>query len=306
MTSIRQHVLKRKRRAPYTMGGFWPGLIGEMMRSISYAPEAPMRPEWAPTSIDIERPSAARMYDYILGGSHNFAADRTLADQIIVAMPDMPLLAQANRAFLRRSVQLLADQGVRQFLDIGSGIPTRGNVHDIAEQAAPDSRTVYVDYDPVAVAHSRALLAGNERAGIIEADLRQPAMILGHPMVTDMLDLTRPVGLLLVAVLHFIGDQDNPHAIVKRLTESLPSGSCVAITHLTADERAEDVGEAQQLTAQAAGPSGTPRGYREVLRFFDGFELLEPGLTWAAEWRTEPASITALRSILYAGVGRKP
>jgi SAM-dependent methyltransferase len=264
-----------------------------------------MRPEWAPTSIDIERPSAARMYDYVLGGSHNFAADRALADQIVAALPDMPLLAQANRAFLRRAVQFLAAQGVRQFLDIGSGIPTRGNVHDIAEQAAPDARTIYVDFDPVAVAHSRALLAGNDRTGIIEADLRKPGAILGHPVLTDMLDLTRPVGLLLVAVLHFIGDQDQPHAVVARLTEALPSGSYLVITHLTADDRAEDVGEAQQLTAQAAGPSGTPRGYRDVLRFFDGFELVEPGLTWASEWRPDSASGTPLRSVIYGGVGRK-
>lgn len=265
-----------------------------------------MRPEWAPTSIDIERPSAARMYDYVLGGSHNFAADRALADQIVATVPDMPLLAQANRAFLRRSVQYLAAQGVRQFLDIGSGIPTLGNVHDIAQQAAPDARTVYVDFDPVAVAHSRALLAGNDRAGIIEADLRQPAAILTHPVLTGMLDLTRPVGLLLVAVLHFIGDPDRPHELVARLAERLPSGSFLAITHLTADNRAEDVGELQQLTAQAAGPSGTPRGYREVMRFFDGFELVEPGLTWAAEWRPESTGGTPLRSVIYGGVGRKP
>ena len=168
------------------------------------------RPAWAPAELDLDRPNAARMYDYYLGGSHNFAVDRELAGKVLEAWPDMPRAAQANRAFLRRAVRFLLDQGVRQFLDIGSGIPTVGNVHEVAQAAAPDARVVYVDTDPVAVAHSRAILAGDAQTAVVQADGRDPAGLLAHPGVTGLLDLRRPVGLLMVALLHFVLRRGRP------------------------------------------------------------------------------------------------
>src|SRR5437588_3798566 len=164
-------------------------MAGAVSRRQSMQP----RPDWAPETIDVEQPSAARIYDYLLGGSHNFAADREFARQAIAIMPDVPVQAHANRAFLRRAVQYLVDSGIRQFLDIGSGIPTLGNVHEVAQRAAPDARVMYVDIDPVAVAHSRVILAGNPRVGVIQADLRRPTEILYHPDVVELLDFAQPV-----------------------------------------------------------------------------------------------------------------
>ena len=161
-------------------------------------------------TLDIERPSAARMYDYYLGGSHNFAVDRAAADAVLAVIPDVPVGAQANRAFLRRAVRYLVEAGVTQFIDIGSGIPTLGNVHEIAQQADPRTRVVYVDTDPVAVAHSRLILGGNERATVIHEDLRRPGEILEHPDVRQLIDFDQPVALMLVAVLHFVSDAAEP------------------------------------------------------------------------------------------------
>src|SRR2546421_865213 len=168
------------------------------------------RPDWAPETIDIERPSAARIYDYWLGGSHNFAVDREMARQVTSLVPETPLIMQANRAFLHRAARFLVESGIRQFLDIGSGIPTLGNVHEVVQKAIPDAPVVYVDIDPVAVTHSRHILAGNERVAVIQEDLRRPDRILAHPDATRLLDLDQPVALLLLAVLHFIPDDDDP------------------------------------------------------------------------------------------------
>ena len=188
-------------------------------------------------SIDVERPSQARIYDYLLGGSLNFAADREAARQLIAMVPDVPLVAQANRAFLRRGVDFLARAGVRQFLDIGSGIPTRGNVHEIARQVAPDARVVYVDIDPVAVTHSRQILAGDDRTTAIQEDARHPEHILDHPDVHRLLDLTRPVAVLLVSVLHFIADSDDPAGILARLRKAVAPGSYLVLSHVTSASR---------------------------------------------------------------------
>src|SRR2546429_1327130 len=179
------------------------------------------RPDWAPEAIDVDRPSAARIYDYALGGLHNFAVDREAAREMFAAMPDLPLLMQANRAFLRRAVQYLAGAGIRQFLDIGSGIPTVGNVHEIARQIAPRTRVMYIDIDPIAVAHSRAILEGDPLSGIVQEDLRRPEHILAHPDVRGLLDFSQPIGLLLVAVMQFVPEQDDPVGIVARLRDSL-------------------------------------------------------------------------------------
>src|SRR5919106_1662187 len=164
--------------------------------------------EWVPVDVNTERPSPARMYDYLLGGAHNFAVDRKMAEQAIAADPEVAQAAWVNRAFLRRAVEFLVDAGVRQFLDIGSGIPTVGHVHEVAQRVAPESRIVFVDIDPVAVAHSRQILAGNERTAVIQQDAREPERILNDPSARRLLDLAEPVAVLVVALLHFISDAD--------------------------------------------------------------------------------------------------
>ena len=174
------------------------------------------RPDWVPEGIDLQRPSAARMYDYYLGGAHNFGPDRELGRKVLEFVPDGQLLAQANRAFLHRAVRFLLSRGIQQFLDIGSGIPTAGNVHEVAQKEAPGSRVLYVDHDHVAVAHSEALLRDNPDARVLHADLRNPDEILSSPALHEVLDLSQPVGLLLVAVLHFIPDEDGPASLVAR------------------------------------------------------------------------------------------
>lgn len=266
------------------------------------------RPDWAPAGVDIDRPSAARMYDYLLGGSHNFAVDREWAHRGLAVMPDMAVMAQMNRAFLYRAVRYLLTAGVRQFLDIGSGVPTVGNVHEVAQRVDPQARVAYVDFEPVAVAHSRAILAGNPYATIVQEDLRRPGAILQHPQVRELLDFDQPVGLLLVAILHAIPDEDEPNQIIGRLRDALAPGSHLVIGHATADSLPEVWETFVQMSAGTDYPI-TPRSHVEVLQQFAGFELVEPGLVWVPSWRPEdPASVgdQPERSSIYAGVGRKP
>ena len=189
------------------------------------------RPEWVPEEVDPGRPAAARMYDYLLGGSHNLPADRHLVERALAARPDLAALARANRAFLRRAVRFVAGRGLRQFLDLGSGIPTEGNVHEILREAAPRSRVVYVDVDPVAVAHARVLLAGERRVAVVEGDLRRPREVLDGPVGEGLLDLSEPVAVLLVSVLQFVTDTDDPWAVLSRLRETVPSGSHLVLAH---------------------------------------------------------------------------
>jgi SAM-dependent methyltransferase len=265
------------------------------------------RLDWAPEDVDTERPSAARVYDYLLGGSHNFAVDREAAKQALTFMPDIAVHAQANRAFLYRAVRYLVDAGVRQFLDIGSGVPTVGNVHEVAQRIDPAARVVYVDVDPVAVAHSRAILANNDRATVIQQDLRRPEAILEHPDLQAMLDFDQPIALLLVAILHAMSDDDDPYRIVARLTDRLAPGSHLAISHGTADSM-EQAEEFQALTARLGYPL-TLRSHAEVERFFAGFDLIEPGVVFLPQWRPEdPGDVGdhPERAGQYAGVGRKP
>lgn len=266
------------------------------------------RPDWVPEGIDTERPSAARIYDYALGGLHNFAIDRETARQMFAAMPDLPLLMQANRAFLRRAVQHLVGAGIRQFLDLGSGIPTVGNVHEVAHQLAPDVRVMYVDIDPVAVAHSRAVLAGNERTSVIQEDIRRPDHILAHPDVRNLLDFDQPIGLLLVSVVQFFPESDNPAGIVARFRDALAPGSFVVISQPTDDARAEEGSQAQQ-----AFESGRPGHFHFTTRaaferLFTDWEIVPPGIVWLPQWHPDsPADVDEHpeRSMLYAGAGRK-
>ncbi|WP_229400279.1 SAM-dependent methyltransferase [Micromonospora okii] len=265
------------------------------------------RPDWAPDTIDIERPSVARMYDYYLGGSHNFAADRTAARAMVDAVPEAPLMAQANRAFLRRAVHFLSEAGVRQFLDIGSGIPTVGNVHEIAQRIDPQARVVYVDVDPVAVAHSREILSGNDRAAVIREDLRHPERILAHPELRGMLDLTQPVAVMIVAVLHFVHDDDRPAEILRTLREALAPGSYLVLSQAS-DEGRRDTGErdeAERVYRRTDSPL-VIRSRAELTRLFDGFELVDPGVVWVPQWRPEtPESAEdAEKAVFMGGVGR--
>jgi SAM-dependent methyltransferase len=263
------------------------------------------RPDWASESTDMERPSVARMYDYFLGGSHNFAVDREAARQIIAVAPDAPLVAQANRAFLRRAVRFLVESGIRQFLDIGSGIPTVGNVHEIAQRLAPESRVMYVDVDPVAVAHSREILAGNDRTAIIQEDLRHPRQILDHPEVRGLLDFTQPIAVMIVAVLHFIPDSDDPAGLLATLREALVPGSYLALSQVSEEGR-EDIADHVKSVYRNADNSLHPRTRTELARLFAGFELVDPGVVWAPEWRPEtPDHVDDVdQAVVVCGVGR--
>jgi len=243
------------------------------------------RPAWAPAGLDVDRPNAARMYDYFLGGSHNFAIDREVAAQAMEAWPDMPRVMQANRAFLRRAVRYLVDQGIRQFLDVGSGIPTVGNVHEVAQDAAGDARVVYVDTDPIAVAHSRAILAGDDRTAVVQADGSDPDALLTDDQVRGLIDLDRPVGLLMVAVLHFVPDERDPPGILARYRSRLVPGSGLAITHAST-EGSTARGPVEELYRRTPTPIQL-RSRAAITGLFAGFELVEPGVVYLPQWRPE-------------------
>ncbi|MEW1612776.1 MULTISPECIES: SAM-dependent methyltransferase [unclassified Streptomyces] len=269
------------------------------------------RPAWAPQGIDISVPSVSRMYDFYLGGSHNFEVDREAARMAMEFLPGLPKIMQANRAFMRRAVRYAIDAGIDQFLDIGSGIPTFGNVHEVAQAADPRAKVAYVDHDPVAVAHSQAVLEGNDGAVIAAADLRRPKEILASPEVTGLLDLDRPVALLLVAVLHFIEDADDPRSAVAELREALAPGSLIVLTHASY--------EGIPLSREEAdGTVGVYRNIRnplimrtreEIGAFFEGYEMVEPGLVSMPEWRPDtpqaPEQEDPYAFSGFGGVGRK-
>jgi hypothetical protein len=245
-------------------------------------------PEWVPDGVDITVPNAARVYDYALGGYHNFAVDRTFLDQAEAAWPGLRLLAHANRSYLRRVVHWLLQQGVRQFLDVGSGIPTLGNVHEVAQLVAPESRVVYVDIDPVAVSHSQVMLTSNPLARAILGDLRRPEEIVAHPDVAELLDFSRPVAVLMIAVLHFIPDEDDPAGIVRRIDDALVAGSYLAISHGT---RAETRPHEQESVRKLYERTPTPfhlRSREELADLLAGFELVEPGIVPVTDWHTDP------------------
>lgn len=256
--------------------------------------------------------TAARMYDYYLGGVHNFAADREAAEKIIAMQPTFPAIARANRAFLRRAVRHLADAGVRQFLDLGSGMPTVGNVHEIAHEVAPESRVVYVDIDPVAVSESVELLEGNANATAVHGDMRDPESVLGNARLRELIDPSQPTAVLLVAVLHFVPDDAQAYGLVNHVVKSLAPGSYLALSHASAEGFAlaspqlasiKDVYERQTAT-----PGGT-RTQAGVERFFAGTELIHPGIAWVTEWRPaadDPKDFAddPRLSCIWAGVGK--
>jgi hypothetical protein len=241
--------------------------------------------------IDPTRPHPARRYDYWLGGKDNFQADREAAEAIAAVFPHIRTAARENRAFMRRAVShLAAERGIRQFLDIGTGLPTANNVHDVAQGIAPESRIVYVDNDPLVLAHARALLTSSEQGATayIEADVREPEKILADPAVRDTLDWSQPVALLLVAVLHFIEDGEDPYAIVRQLVGALPAGSYLVLSHATFDPLDPETIAAMNAVNEGIKPTFSPRSLAEVSRFFDGLEPLDPGIVSVSDWRPEP------------------
>ncbi|GDY30455.1 SAM-dependent methyltransferase [Gandjariella thermophila] len=264
-------------------------------------------PHWVPSSVDLTRPSAARVYDYYLGGAHNFAVDRELAEQVIRELPELPRMTQANRAFLRRSVRFLMDRGVRQFLDIGSGIPTVGNVHEIAQRVDPHARVVYVDNDPVAVAHSRALLTEQPNTAVVHADLRDPVRLLADPGVTALLDFDAPIGLLMVAVLPFVPDCDRPAAAIAAYREALAPGSYLVLSHATDDAGLDPEGRVKALYRRGSIQVVT-RTRQQVTDLLDGFDMVDPGVVYLPLWHPDSAEDVAEhpeRSGAYGVVGRR-
>ncbi|RSD07964.1 SAM-dependent methyltransferase [Amycolatopsis eburnea] len=260
--------------------------------------------DWIPPGADLSRPSAARIYDYLLGGAHNLAPDREVARKLEAIQPQVAAVARRNRAFLRRAVRFLLDQGIRQFLDLGSGIPTVGNVHEVAQAVDPAAKVVYVDYEPVAVAHSRMLLKGNAHAAAIEADATDSAKVLKADATTRLLDLEQPVGLLAITLGHYLPDVER---IFKNYRDALAPGSYLALTHLTNDFAVLNDPRVAETMRQTQDHI-FPRTKSEVLAIFDGFELVEPGLTTSANWRPDrlAAVVDPEEDGLYAGVGVKP
>lgn len=268
-------------------------------------------PQYGPRDLDLETPSAARAYDYFLGGSHNFRADRDFAEQVRSLVPWVPNVARLNRSFLWRVVGCMLDAGIRQFLDLGSGIPTVGNVHEIAQQRVPDARVVYVDYEPVAFQHARALLADNPYAEIIQTDIRAPKAVLDHDQTRRLLDFDQPLGLLMVGVLLFVGPADRPAELVAAYRERLAPGSQLAISHL-ADEHAPPEQREQVATLvaayQQAGEQVFARTREEIGSWFDGMELLKPGVTFLPDWRPDSSTEAhdPARLLGYGAVARQP
>ena len=264
------------------------------------------RPAWF-GDLDLTTPSPARVYDYFLGGAHNVEADREMARRLEQAMPDIGEIMRANRTFLRRAVRFLVAAGIRQFLDLGSGIPTVGNVHEVAQSAAPDSTVVYVDIDPVAVAQSEAVLAGRAGIAVVQADLREPDAVLADPALQAALDFDQPVAVLLMGVLHQLSGAD-PVTMLAGYRSVLVPGSYLALSHASSDHRPQE-SRALQATynrGYAPGTEMTLRSGPEIMRLFEGFELVEPGLVQLPQWRPDsPADVGdhPERFSTYAGVG---
>ncbi|MGN9809206.1 SAM-dependent methyltransferase [Micromonospora sp. BQ11] len=263
--------------------------------------------------IDTTVAHPARRYNYWLGGKDNFQVDRESGDAIAAAFPGVRLGAMENRRFLRRAVShLVRDAGIDQFLDIGTGIPSADNTHEVAQAIDPRARVVYVDNDPIVLAHARALLnsASEGVTAYLDADLREPEKILSHPDLLTTLDLSRPVGLMLVAVLHFVRDDEDPYGLVRRLVDALPSGSYLTMSHVTADYFPPEQARVAR-GSQSFGPHGVMafRTRDEFVRFFDGLEILDPGVVSVTEWRAGDGSgprPTAAEAGIHCAVARKP
>lgn len=266
--------------------------------------------DWVPPALHTSVASGARAYDYLLGGAHNFPADREMAIQVERAVPGARHVARINRAFLARAVRFMVGQGIRQLLDIGSGIPTAGNVHEIAQREAPECRVVYIDKDPIAFEHSQLILTGNDRATAIHADLRNPKAILDCPETRTLLNFDEPVGLLLVLVLHWIPDEEDPFELMAGYREILAPGSYLVIAHMTDELQQEKATTLAGTVNRSRGDQLFPRSRKDIAAFFGDFELLDPGVVPSAVWRPDGVcDITAdpaLSALSLAGIARKP
>ena len=257
--------------------------------------------------VNASVPNVARIYDYLLGGKDNYSADREAAAELIRLIPDALTACYNNRRFLQRAVRFLAGEaGIRQFIDIGTGLPTQGNVHEVAQSINPDARVLYVDNDPVVVAHAQALLADNSTVVAINRDLRCPEQILGHPALQALINLDEPVAILLVAVLHFIRDDDGAHEIVEKLKSAMPPGSYLVLSHITADQVPSQVTQEAQRVYDRTNAPVSPRPHADITRFFDGMAVVEPGVVDVCSWRNDWQIIQPGRMIFCAGVSSKP
>lgn len=266
-----------------------------------------MADEQAPPGIDIHTPSFARVYDYFLGGKDNFASDREVADLVMQLVPEAPVVAQGNRVAIERAVRYLAAQGITQFLDIGSGLPTASNVHQYARAANPEARVVYVDNDPIVLAHGRALLTEDGVAKFIQGDLYEPEKIFADPDFASLIDPGRPIGVILAAVIHHVPDERDPRAVVRGLHDFLAPGSHIMLTHLHDSGDDPRVAEARKILQSGLGGSYF-RGAEQILSFMDGLTVLEPGVADCTAWRPDgPAGEREhpLHSQMAAVLGRK-
>jgi hypothetical protein len=262
----------------------------------------------APSGVDVLTPSIARIYDYHLGGTHNYPSDRDAAEEVTRQLPTFPAILRENRAFLRRCARYLAEQGVTYFLDLGSGIPTVDNVHEIVQEVNPSARVVYVDNDAVAIAHSKEILSGNERAAAVRADLRDPESVLADPDVARLLllELGEPIAVILSAVLHFIPDDAEAAALVAAYRDALPPGSYMAISHGAATPQEERVQQAAETYSRTVADFKL-RSLAQLEALLTGFELVEPGAVHCSEWHpdaAQPAAGAPLPQI--CALGRKP
>jgi hypothetical protein len=265
-------------------------------------------PQWVSATTDLSIPNAARVYDYMLGGGHNFAADREFAEEMEQIMPGANVYASATRAFVDRAVRWLVGQGVRQFLDIGSGIPTVGNVHEIARSATPDARVVYIDIDPVAVAHSEALLADDPRTQVFRADLAHPDQVLTHPGVLDLLDFAQPIAVLLNAVVHFLPDTAHPEQVIAQLRDTVIHGSYLTLTHGTPIQQAE-LSDQQNRARELYQRTPTALYFRtpeQIRNLLADWDLIDPGLVPVADWNPAPDLFQPPTPGMLAAIARKP
>jgi len=256
-----------------------------------------------PVDLRLDRPTPARMYDYFLGGKDNFAVDREAAERVKQAVPNTYQVVWENRHFLQRAVRYLAERGIDQYLDIGTGLPTQGNVHEIARKTIPDARVVYVDNDPIVLAHGRSLLASSPGTTVITADMRQPQTILSDPDLRELIDFSRPVAVLFVAVLHFIKDSEDPAGLIRSFRDVMAPGSYLVLSHLTSDGPPPD---AVARTVEAYKNATSPMVFRtrdQIAGFFDGFTLQPPGLVRPRQWHPGPADAMPTDS-LFAGVAK--
>jgi hypothetical protein len=266
-------------------------------------------PTGIPPKVNLEQPSAARMYDYYLGGAHNFAIDREAAERAISAMPATVAGARTNRAFLQRAVRFLVETGVRQFVDLGSGIPTSGNVHEVAQEIDPGARVVYVDVDAVAVTHGQSVLEGNDRTAFLHADMRDVDTVLGAPELASVIDWSEPVALLMVAVLHFVPDSDGLPEIMTRYRDALPPGSYLTVSHMSMTGQPREFLERFKVVYSKTANPVVLRSRDEIVTLFGDYELVDPGVVTLPLWRPDGITYFAEdpeRFPGFAGVARKP